>query len=60
MKDIRRGGLDIGDVPGDDWVVATQLQRQNVVRRFGELAMQSQSRTNRSGKKHSINSSLSG
>ena len=39
----------VGGVPDDDRIVAAQLERQDLVRSFGELAVQRHARASRSG-----------
>ena len=60
LDDDHRRRLDVLGIPHDDWRVAAQFERQDLVRRFGELAMQRVARPRRSREQQPVDTRLGG
>ena len=60
LDDHDRRRLDVLGVPDDQWIVTAELEREDLVRGFGELAVERLAGTGRSGEQKAIDPRLGG
>ena len=60
LDDDRRGRLDVLGVPHDERIVAAQLEREDLVRRVGELAVERHAGAGRAGEQQPVDARLGG
>src|SRR3712207_7792310 len=51
---FRSGGVDVRRVPDDERIVAAHLERADLVRRLGELAVEGEAGAGRSGEQQAV------
>ncbi len=54
LNDHSGGGVDVGRVPDDDRVVAAHFEREDLLRRVGELAMEGDAGAGRAGEEQAV------
>ena len=60
LDDDRGGGLDVLGAPHDERVVAAELEREDLVRRLGELAVERHAGAGRAGEQQAVDARVAG